>query len=110
MTNIIWLSIFLLVLLFIVLFYIPEKTMKTIKSLYHVVLIPYDVSHKPILPSKRYDEYLIVLNQSSFIYNLDASQKQYEFRVTNQTLSKKELQDISKELLPVDINLKFYIF
>jgi hypothetical protein len=78
--------------------------------LYHVVLIPYDVTHKPMLPSKKENEYLIVINQSSFMYVLDASRKQHEFRVANQTLTKSELKEIAKEMLPKEAKPKFYIF
>jgi hypothetical protein len=79
-------------------------------TLYHVVLIPYDVTHKPELPRKSHKDYLIVINQSSFVYQLDLTRKEVEFRVVNQSLSAEDLKLVAKEMLPSNARTKYYLF
>jgi hypothetical protein len=79
--------------------------------LHHIVVIPYNVTHKPKLPSKRYDEVLVIINQSSFLYeNLDEIRKEYEFKIDNRDLTKDDLLEIAKQMVPKDTEMELYIF
>jgi hypothetical protein len=101
---------FIAIIVLIGLIFYPATKGEYADVLYHVVLIPYDVTHKPMLPKNKDDEYLLVVNQSSFIYQLDSTRKQFEFRIANQTLNKIELKEIAKEMIPKEAQVKFYIF
>lgn len=79
-------------------------------DIYHVVIVTYNVTHKPVLPSKKHNDFIIVVNQSNFSYKMDANHNEFEFVIPNLYLNKEDLTEISKELVPKDAIIKYYVF
>jgi hypothetical protein len=100
----------LAIILFIILFVILKWHLFKTDIVFHIVIIPYDVTLKPSIPHKFYQDYMIVINQSAFTYNLDERKNEYEFKITNQNLNREELKEISKQVIHNNVETKYYIF
>lgn len=79
-------------------------------SVYHVVIVSANLSHKPELPKKEYDDFLIIINQSSMSYNVNNKKNEFEIKISNPYLSKDELTIISRELVPENSEKKYHVF
>lgn len=84
--------------------------MEPTEPVYYVMIVPKDVSHKPEKLSKRRQDYLVIVNQTSFTYDVENDLNEFQFLIENKKIEKADLETIAREILPNDDNLKITIF
>lgn len=72
---------------------------------YHVVIVPRDERFKPVIPVIREQDFLIIINQSPFVFK--SSTNTLVVDIDNKTWGKDELVNISQEFIPQDVKTKY---
>ena len=92
---------------FLIILYAFLDFKKPLKPIYNVLIIEHDTLLKPTIPSIKNNDYLIVLNNSSFVFKDSHQNKNTLIVDVNDIMDREKLIMMSKEFIPQGTSVNY---